>query len=152
LCTIIYGALYIAEAYVTEYYRIVLMLMTFFNLLATVLVLYVFWSLIHRLLGRLTDSGKPYAAVTIIHWILLGIISAVSLADWAMYVAWEIREVTMVARMELTLAWVDLDSALTIIVWLLSMEIMAWTIFVTVKAGTHRFLSRVSTRNSHTCH
>lgn len=152
MCTIIYGALYIAEAYVTEYYRIVLMLMTFFNLLATVLVLYVFWSLIHRLLGRLTDSGKPYAAVTIIHWILLGIISAVSLADWAMYVAWEIREVTMVARMELTLAWVDLDSALTIIVWLLSMEIMAWTIFVTVKAGTHRFLSRVSTRNSHTCH
>ena len=128
------------------------MLATFFNLLATLLVFYIFWSLIHRLLGRLTDSGKPYAAVTIIHWILLGILSAVSLADWAMYVAWEVREVTTVVSIEFTLAWLDLDSALTIVFWLLSMEIMAWTIFVTVKAGTHRFLSRVSTHNSHTCH
>ncbi|KAJ6065216.1 hypothetical protein N7444_000869 [Penicillium canescens] len=84
LCTIIYGALHIAEAYVTEYYRVILMLGIFFNLLATVLAFYVFWSLIHRLLGRLIDSGKPYAAVTIIHWILLGILSAVSLADWAL--------------------------------------------------------------------
>ncbi|KAJ5770227.1 uncharacterized protein N7511_002278 [Penicillium nucicola] len=143
-CNIIYEALFIADAYVTEYYRIILMLGTFFNLLATLLLLYVFWSLVHRLLGRLTDSGKPYAAVTIIHWILLGILSAVSIADWGMYVAYEVGQVTYIS-FELIYAWIDLDAALMIIFWVLTIEIMAWTIFVTVKAGTHRFLSRTPT-------
>ncbi|OQD90888.1 hypothetical protein PENANT_c001G02445 [Penicillium antarcticum] len=141
LCSIIYEALYIADVYVTEYYRIILMLGTFFYFLATLLLFYVFWSLVHRLLGRLTDSGKPYAAVTIIHWILLGIISAVSIASWGMFVAYEVGQVTYIS-LEITLAWIDLDSALTIIFWLLSIEIAAWTIFVIVKAGTHRFLSK----------
>lgn len=151
MCTIAYEALFIADAYVTEYYRIILMLVTFFNLLATLLIFYIFWSLIHRLLARLTDSGKPYAAVTIIHWILLGILTAVSIANWGMYVAYEVGQVTYI-RMDLALAWADLDNAQTIIFWLLSMEIVAWTIFVTVKAGTHRFLSRVCITNPHTPH
>jgi hypothetical protein len=143
VCTIIWQALYIANAEVMEYYRIVLMLSSFFGLLGTCLTFYVFWSLLHRLLGRLTDSGKPYAAITIIHWVLLGLIVLLSIVDWGLYVTWIVSLVTDFYN-PTELAWTKLEAALYIVFWLLSLEIVAWSIFVLVKAGNHRFVSKVN--------
>lgn len=125
------------------YYLITLMLTSFFNFLGICLTFYVFWSLIHRMLGRLTDSGKPYAAVTIVHWILQGLIAVLSLADWALYVAYLAGTVTNYST-KLGQEWIRLESALYIIYFVLSIEVLAWSIFVVVKAGNHRFVSKVS--------
>lgn len=122
------------------------MLSSFFNLLGICLTFYVFWSLLHRMLGRLTDSGKPYAAVTILHWVLQGLIVVISLADWALYVAYVVATVTNDSSSGYLLGrnWIRLESALFIIYWLLSAEVIALSIFVVVKAGNHRFVSKVS--------
>jgi hypothetical protein len=125
------------------YYLITLMLSSFFMLLGICLTFYVFWSLLHHMLGRLTDSGKPYRAVTILHWVLQGLIVVLSLADWALYVVYVASTVTDYNK-TLGNSWSKLEAALFIIFWLLSMEVLAWSIFVVVKAGTHRFVSRVS--------
>lgn len=126
-----------------NYYLITLMLSSFFSLLGTCLTFYVFWSLLHRLLGRLTDSGKPYAAITIVHWILLGLIVLLSIVDWGLYVTYIVSTVTNFIN-PTEVAWIKLESALYIIFWLLSLEIIVWSIFVVVKAGNHRFVSKVS--------
>jgi hypothetical protein len=140
---IVWEALTIAGTEVTMYYLIDLMLVSFFNLLGICLTFYVFWSLLHRMLGRLTDSGQPYKAVTILHWTLQGLIVMLSLADWALYVAYTASTVTSY-NSKLGNPWIRLESALYIIFWLLSIEVLACSIFVVVKAGNHRFVSRVS--------
>lgn len=129
-----------------RYYLITWMLSTFFNLLGICLTFYVFWSLLHRMLGRLTDSGKPYKAVTVLHWVLQGLIVVLSLADWALYVAYLASTVTGYGSSVEILGknWIRLESALFIIYFLLSVEVLAWSIFVVVKAGNHRFVSKVS--------
>lgn len=127
------------------YYLIIFMLQTFFILLGICLVFYVLWSLIHRLLARLTDSGKPYAAVTIVHWVLLGLIALLSLVDWAIYVAYLVL-VVQSSDLELGNHWVKYEASLYIIFWLLSLEILAWAIFIMVKGGTNRFVSKVRDR------
>lgn len=124
------------------YYLILFMLQTFFILLGICLVFYVLWSLIHRLLARLTDSGKPYRAVTIVHWVLLGLIALLSLADFAIYVAYLVQ---VVENSDLSLGthWIRFEASIYIIFWLLSLEILAWVIFIMVKGGSNRFVSKV---------
>ncbi|KAJ5366365.1 hypothetical protein N7541_000306 [Penicillium brevicompactum] len=142
ICTIVVEALYIANAEVMRYYLITYMLSGFFHYLGICLTFYVFWSLIHRVLGRLTDSGKPYAAVTILHWVLLGFTIVLSLAVWAIYVAYVAGDVTY--RYYISVYdYIKIGSSLRIIYWVLSLEILAWTIFAIVKAGTHRFVSKM---------
>jgi hypothetical protein len=126
------------------YYLIIFMLSVFFNLLGICLTFYVFWSLLNRMLVRLTDSGKPYRAVTIVHWILQGFLVLLSLADWAMYVAYLVDDVTNSYTPLLGISWVRLESALYIIYFLASVEVLAVSIFVVVKAGNYRFVSKVS--------
>lgn len=138
-------ALYIANAEVMRYYLITYMLSGFFSYLGICLTFYVFWSIIHRLLARLTDSGKPYSAVTILHWVLLSLTAIFSLAVWAIYVAYVAGDVTYGYYITVY-TYIKISSSLRIIYWVLSLEILAWSIFVVVKAGTHRFVSKVSTR------
>lgn len=139
-------ALYVASAEVMMYYLISYMLSNFFHYLGICLTFYVFWSLQHRLLSRLTDSGKPYAAVTTVHWILLALTLLFSLVVWALYVVYVAGNVTYRYFIDVAV-WVKVGSALYIVFWLLSLEVLAWSIFVAVKAGTHRFVSKVSFQN-----
>ncbi|KAJ6129078.1 hypothetical protein N7512_001858 [Penicillium capsulatum] len=135
---------YLADATVTYYYLIDLMLNQFFGLLTDSLLVFVFYNLIHGLLDRLTDSGKPYAPVKIVHWVTLGLLSILSVADWGLYVA---QWVEMVNRQSnwiyLQENWTKLDGARSIILWLIALEVLAWAIFVAVKAGSHRFASKI---------
>ncbi|CAG8059954.1 unnamed protein product [Penicillium salamii] len=142
ICTVVVEALYVASAEVMMYYLISYMLSNFFHYLGICLTFYVFWSLQHRLLSRLTDSGKPYAAVTTVHWILLALTLLFSLVVWALYVVYVAGNVTYRYFIDVAV-WVKVGSALYIVFWLLSLEVLAWSIFVAVKAGTHRFVSKM---------
>ncbi|CAI7661693.1 unnamed protein product [Penicillium manginii] len=145
ITTIVYEIFFLAEAVITQYYNIDLMLQVFFSDLAILMVVFVFYNLTHRLLNRLTDSGKPYAAVAIVHWIILGILTAVSLAAWAMYVVVRVRYVqgpyTGLEMFSLDLNKVD--GARAILFFVVSLEIFAWVLFAAIKAGSHRFTSRI---------
>ncbi|KAJ5690672.1 hypothetical protein N7462_005064 [Penicillium macrosclerotiorum] len=143
ICAVIYEIFYLAEATITQYYVIDLMLNEFFFLLGSCLLFFVYYHLINGMLDRLTDSGKPYAAVAVIHWVVIGLVSLISLATWAMYVAYQVQYVNNGYTGALRQSYPKLESARAIIYWLLSLEILAWVIFVTVKAGSHRFTSRL---------
>ncbi|KAJ6118453.1 hypothetical protein N7471_010262 [Penicillium samsonianum] len=136
-------ALYVAEAEVTKYYLISLMLWDFFKFVAICLTFYVFWNLIHRFLGLIRASGKPHVAVTIIHYISLAIIFLVSLAEWGMSVASYVRSVTSTYDDDMQWIWTQLIAAEYIVYWVLSTEILAWGIFVAIKARSNSFVSKM---------
>lgn len=122
------------------------MLQAFFSDLAVVMVVFVFYNLIHRLLNRLTDSGNPYAAVAIVHWIIFSILAVISVAAWAMFVVVLVRSVQgpYTDLSEFSLDVNKVDGARTILFFVVSLEIFAWILFAAIKAGSHRFTSRVS--------
>lgn len=141
---VVWEALCIAEAEVTSYYLIDLMLWDFFRVVAICLTFYVFWNLIHNFLSLIRHSGKPHVAVTIIHYIFLGIIFLVSLAEWGLCVTSYVQTVTFIYGGTLQFTWSHLSGATGIIYWAFSMEILAWMIFVVTKAGNGIFVSKVS--------
>ncbi|KAJ5102194.1 hypothetical protein NUU61_004416 [Penicillium alfredii] len=143
IMNLIYPIFYFADAHVKQYHVIVSFLDMFFSMVSFCLTFYVFWSLVHRFLERLTDSGRPYAAVNIVHWALLGLTVLLSIAEWGLYVAFRVRDVQDGYSIGLVYHYTRLDAARFIIFWLFSLEILAWSIFVIVKAGSHRFQSKM---------
>ncbi|KAJ5537183.1 hypothetical protein N7513_010369 [Penicillium frequentans] len=143
LLSIIYEILELASAVVKQYYVIDFMLAEFFSVVSSCVLFLVFYQTIHLLLDRLTDSGKPYAPLPIIHWVLLGLVTVLSLAEFAVYVAIEYKSVEETITYKILDSWRKLYSARCIIYFVMAFEIFVWTIFVTVKAGTHRFTSRM---------
>lgn len=143
---IIYEIFSLAEATLTQYYLIDLFMFDFFSMLSNCLVIFVFYNLIHDLLDRLTDQGKPYAVVATIHWVNLGLVSALSIATWALNVAYQARIVEYTYSSSDTLGEISIKVfvARDIVFWVVALEILGWAIFVTVKAGSHRFASKVS--------
>ncbi|OQE22792.1 hypothetical protein PENFLA_c012G01028 [Penicillium flavigenum] len=138
---VVLEAMFIAEAEVTMYYLICLMLTDFFKLAAMCLTLYVFWELIHRFLSLTRPSGKPHVAVTTIHYVFLGIIFLVSLVEWGLCVAYYVRSVN--SNYDLSWTLTQVSCAVYIIHWVLSTEILAWVIFLAVKAGNNAFASKL---------
>lgn len=141
---LVYEIFFFANATVQMYYVIDLMLNEFFGLAAGCLIFFVFYHLIHSILNRLTDAGKPYAVVAIVHWVILGLVSVVSLATFGLYVAFQVQYVQNYYYSSIAKQYNNLEAARAIIWWILSLEIVAWFIFIVVKAGSHRFASRVS--------
>lgn len=141
---VIEESFYLADAVVTQYYVIDLFLYDFFTLLTQCMLIFVLYNIIHKLLNRLTDTGKPYAAVVIIHWIVLALVVALALASWGLYVAFEAKMVQESYDFNMIRIYNKLEGARTIFYWAISLETLAWSVFATVKAGSHRFVSRVS--------
>jgi hypothetical protein len=141
---IIEESFFLAETVVTNYYLIDVFLYVFFLSLSECMLIFVFYNIIHKLLDRLTDSGRPYAAVVIIHWIVLALAVVLAVASWALYVGYEVTSVQDSFPYRLGRIYTKVESARAILYWIVSLEILAWSIFATVKAGSHRFVSRVS--------
>ncbi|KAF3385618.1 hypothetical protein F1880_002974 [Penicillium rolfsii] len=139
---LVYEIFFFANATVQMYYVIDLMLNEFFGLIAGCLVFFVFYHLIHSILDRLTDAGKPYAVVVIVHWVVLGLVFVVSLATVGLYVTYQIQTVQNDYNSSVAKRYNDLEAARAIVWWILSLEIVAWLIFIVVKAGSHRFASK----------
>ncbi|KAJ5506736.1 hypothetical protein N7453_005693 [Penicillium expansum] len=140
---IAWEALYVAGAEVTMYYLISLMLWDFFRVMAICFTFYVFWNLIHSFLGLINASGKPHVAVSIVHYLFLIIIFVLSFAEWGLCVGSYVRSVTSTYDETLQLIWTHVNGATDILCWAFSMEILAWIIFVVVKAGNHVFVSKM---------
>ncbi|KAJ5811475.1 hypothetical protein N7474_007776 [Penicillium riverlandense] len=142
------GSIYIGVAVgqdvVKEYYQITYMLQDFFTHISQCLIFYVFYSLIHRFLDGLTDVGRPYAAVNIIHWIFLGVLFAMGMACFAIGVVNTVYLVTEVPLLNVELAAEKLYAANAILLFVASLEVVVWSVVVTVKGGRDRFRSRIA--------
>lgn len=141
---VVWEALYIADAEVTRYYLIDLMLWDFFRVMGICLTFCVFWNLIHNFLAHIRGSDKPHVAVSIVHYIFIVIIVVVSLAEWGLCVASYVRSATSRYDDTLQFTWTHLSGASEVIYWVFSMEIVAWMIFAANKAGNDIFVSKVS--------
>ncbi|KAJ5200607.1 PDZ-binding protein CRIPT [Penicillium cf. griseofulvum] len=140
---ITWAALSIAETEVTMYYIISMILQDFFMVMGICLTFYIFWTLINRFLGLLTSSGKPHASVTSAHSLLFALIVVMALAQTALYIVYSVGIVTGQYSF-IQLHFIRLNGALHIIYWLLSMEVVGCTIYLVMKAGSHRFVSKVN--------
>lgn len=120
------------------------MLQDFFTHIAQCLIFYVFYSLIHRFLDGLTDVGRPYAAVNIVHWIILGVLFAMGISCFAIGVANTVYYATEVPLLNIEIAAERLYAANAILLFVASLDVLLCSVLVTVKGGSDRFRSRVS--------
>lgn len=140
---------FLAKTTLTEYYRIEFLVLNFFQDLNYCLLFLVFYKLIDVFLDRLTDAGRPYAPVTYLHWVVLGIVFALAIAQWSMNVAYQVFDVNKPFT-EFIIVYENVSGAVDVVYWAVSLEIVAWTIFILVKAGSHRFESKVIFDDLHT--
>lgn len=129
------------------------MLNQIFYLLAAMLGFYIFWHVIQKLLERVaeTNPSKAFAPLAIVHWVLLGIMSAIAAAECAMYIAFVVRSIDdSSGSLLLAYEYNALSAALSIICWVASLEILGWVVFVSTKAGgDKKVLSSISTPYYH---
>lgn len=131
----------IFKANVQQSYVIVSMLNQIFYLIAVMLGFYIFWKLIQKLLERLAEDkpSKAFAPVAIAHWVLLGILSALSAAECALYIAFVVKGINVGERyMKLAYEYNKVSAALSILCWLASLEAFCWIIFVFVSSAPDR--------------
>ncbi|KAJ5611137.1 hypothetical protein N7510_007856 [Penicillium lagena] len=144
LLSCVYIGVAVGQDVVKEYYQIAPMLQSFFQHISQCLLFYVFYSLIHRFLDGLTDVGRPYAAVNIIHWIVLGVLFVMGMTSFALDVVNTVYYVTEVYILQVETAAEKVYCANAILLLVASLEVLAWAVFVTVKGGRGRFRSRIA--------
>jgi hypothetical protein len=100
---------------------------------------YIFYSLIHLVLTRLSNVEKPFKKIRVFHWVCLGIISGLALVSWSLipamfakndkgeYLVYDIED-----------AQTYVNSAFFIVAWVAAWENMGWTIFLAIKTVRNR--------------
>lgn len=126
---------------------------TIFELLALVLIFYVFYRILHNYLDRLYRGSKGYLPLTHLHWAILGVISVLSLVEAILNIVTLVQEVNQTSgRLSLTLSFAKLSSARMIISWLASLEIILCSVYVVIKSGALKVNSLVSSCIPHGHH
>ncbi|GFF70090.1 hypothetical protein CNMCM8694_000229 [Aspergillus lentulus] len=139
LLTIPYMFFYICEVTVKQSYVVMLMLQTIFWLLAVFLMFYVFYRVIQAYLNRIANGGKTFLPVSILHWVLLGVLGILMVVNAAMYIALLVMEVNGSNPLRILGHYNRIVEARIIVAWLMSLEILVWTIFIIAKS---RFSSK----------
>ncbi|GFF32960.1 hypothetical protein IFM61606_07273 [Aspergillus udagawae] len=139
LLTIAYMFFYICEVTVKQSYVVMLMLQTIFWLLALFLMFYVFYRVIQAYLNRIGNGGKTFLPVSILHWVLLGVLGILMVVNAAMYIALLVMEVNGSSQWQIIGHYNRIVEARIIVSWLMSLEILVWTIFIIAKS---RFSSK----------
>ncbi|KAJ5239192.1 hypothetical protein N7468_003811 [Penicillium chermesinum] len=126
----------------SNYFNIDFMAGYFFFVAASCFVVFVLYSLAHGFLDRLADAGRPFATAMKAHWVVLGFLVALSLADWGLFVAYV---VLLISEQDTLLAepFAKLDGVRACIFCAIAIEILLWSIYIAVKASSRRFASKV---------
>lgn len=121
-------------------YVVMLMFQTIFWFLALFLMFYVFYRVIEAYLSRIANGGKTFLPVSILHWVFLGVLGILMVVNAAMYIALLVMDVNGSSQRQLIGPYNKIVEARIIISWLMSLEILVWTIFIIAKS---RFSSKV---------
>lgn len=98
--------------------------------LGTILLFHVFYVLLHGLIGSLPGTETGYPKTKFFHWGLIGIIAIAGIIEWVLYV------LTVVALSNFqfwSMVWKITETATMIIRWLVSWEIPAWSIVLSIR-------------------
>jgi hypothetical protein len=99
--------------------------------LGTTLLFYVFYTLLHSLTESLPGKENGYPKTRVFHWGLVGIIAVAGIIEWVLYV----MTVVVISNSHVwSLVWKIADTATMIIRWLVSWEILAWSIVLAIKS------------------
>ena len=134
----------IARATVQQSYVVLSMLNQIFYSLTAILGFYIFWKLVQKLLERVAEKkpSKAFVPVAVIHWVLLAILSALSIAECGTYIAFIVKGVNEgSSNLQLVLHYNKLSSGLSILCWVASFEILCWIIFAFAKSGDRKVFS-----------
>lgn len=130
----------LAEATVKQSFVVIYILNTIFISIAFVLSLFVFWSLVHRLLDRISGKGpNKNRVVVIVHWVFLALFAAVIIARCGVYIAVVVGDYSS----DFNDIYVEKNNyrmmaSLSIIYCAASLEVLAWMVFIFVKAGIEK--------------
>ncbi|RHZ73854.1 hypothetical protein CDV55_107941 [Aspergillus turcosus] len=139
LLTIPYLFFYLCEVTVKQSYVVMLMFQTIFWFLALFLMFYVFYRVIEAYLSRIANGGKTFLPVSILHWVFLGVLGILMVVNAAIYIALLVMDVNGSSQRQLIGPYNNIVEARIIISWLMSLEILVWTIFIIAKS---RFSSK----------
>jgi hypothetical protein len=128
---------------VKQSYVVMLMIQQIFWLLALFLMFFVFYRVIQAYLSRIANGGKTFLPVSILHSVFLGVLGILMVVNAAMYIALVVMEVNGKSQRQLLGPYSQILEAVVIISWLMSLEILLWTIFIIAKS---RFSSKVCTK------
>lgn len=114
-----------------------------FYLPAMVLLYSIFYRIIHRHLESFSEGDK-FATVILAHTTILGVLSALAIANCATRIA---SLALAVPQSPSAAAVYQHDSRLTtaraVIFLVISMEIVGWTVFILLKSDTYKSVSKV---------
>ncbi|KAL4892266.1 hypothetical protein BDV59DRAFT_202776 [Aspergillus ambiguus] len=126
--------LYVLNKTVQLNYVAINMLEIIFYLLAWVLLFSVFYRVTHRHLESFSE-GEPFPRVILAHWTILGVLSALAIANCATRIASLALAVNQSVSAEAVYQQDSrLSTARAAIFMLISLEILAWTIFILRKS------------------
>ena len=97
-----------------------------------------FYRLVHILLERLSNGGKLPFRINVVHWVVMSLIVALSIADFALWV------IIYFVFLVLEGNYQPVEITRYVILWLASWEITAWSAFLVVKAKRTQPALRVS--------
>ena len=144
LANIILLFLGIARATVQQSYVVLSMLNQIFYSLTAMLGFYIFWKTVQKLLERIAEKkpSKAFVPVAVVHWVLLAILSALSMAECGTYIAFIAKGINEGSRnLQLVFHYNKLSSGLSILCWVASLEILCWIIFAFAKSGDKKVFS-----------
>ncbi|EAW14554.1 uncharacterized protein ACLA_075940 [Aspergillus clavatus NRRL 1] len=132
---------HLCEVTVKRSYVVMSLLQTAFWMIGFWLLFYVFYRIIQAYLDRIANGGKRFHPVLIVHWILLGGLGIVLIANWGMYVTMIVKQNSLYSRLsrEFYMRYNQVSEARIILSWIMSLEVLAWTMFIIAKS---RFSSK----------
>ncbi|GES66563.1 integral membrane protein [Aspergillus terreus] len=137
--------LYVFNRTVSRSYVVVNMFEIIFNLLALVLLYSIFYRIVHRYLEGFAE-GDAFARVILAHWTLLGVLSALAIANCATRIA---SVAVAVNQSQPAEALYQQDSRLTTargaIFTLASLEILGWMVFILRKTDLQKSQNKTGT-------
>lgn len=111
---------------------------------------YIFYQTINICLDVLTTGTKPPRWIKNLHWGILGVILITAIIDWAFYIQQMLSQKSrstghsVKAMTDIVNRMYDIELACSIIRWISSMEVLAWTIYLATKATKTRAKIRAS--------
>lgn len=118
---------------------------------------YIFYTFIHVCIRFLTTRNKLPRWIKTLHWVIVGVLVMTAIIDWAFFIQ---KMMAQKARstghsngsmVSITNRMLDIQLAVSIIRWLPSVEILAWTIYVFTKTIKTRSKIRVGARFTNSC-
>jgi hypothetical protein len=109
----------------------------------------IFYKVIHVCLEFSSGRSKPPRWIKVFHWVIIGVIVITAIIDWAFFIQQMLaQKARSTGHSTGSIVGVanrlfDIELAISIIRWLPSMEILAWTIYLSTKTFKTRSKIRV---------